>query len=121
MGLCNYCQNLPVELFDSSGAKACKVTHHSSYHCLEASAVDGRKLREVPLDAIRRELWGDVSSLTKESQKEAFTLRSDTAGQYLEIGSWVVGIIDGRKVPDGWGTFQLSISLLPFNIRRNLR
>jgi hypothetical protein len=69
MGLCNYCQNLPVELFHRSGAKACKVTHHS-YHCLEASAADGRKLCEVLLDAIRRELWGDVSPLTRELKKK---------------------------------------------------
>lgn len=55
------------------------------------------------LDAIYRYFLGDVSSITKEQQKEAFSLRSDTAGQYLEIGRWVVGIMDGRIVPDGFG------------------
>jgi len=39
-------------------------------------------------------------------------LRSDTAGQYLEIGTWVVGIVDGRIAPDGFGKYNHSFKIL---------
>ncbi len=106
MGLCNFCLALPEELFDRSGDKVCKVSHQVSYHSLEASATYGCELCKLLLDAIRRGFWINVSSLKKESPKEAFSLRSDAAGQYFEIGNRNVGMIDGRRVPDGWGAFE---------------
>ncbi|KAE9368337.1 HET-domain-containing protein [Stipitochalara longipes BDJ] len=54
------------------------------------------------VDAIHRRFWGDVSHVTKEPQTYRFSLRSDPAGQYIDIGSWMVGIVDGRKIPDGF-------------------
>ena len=55
------------------------------------------------VDAIRRRFWGDISYVTKEPQTEAFTLRSNPAGQYIDIGTRMVGTVDGRKVPDSFG------------------
>ena len=85
-----------------------------SYQSLVASATEGCKLCELLVDAIHSHFLGDVSPLTKEPQTEAFSLRSDIAGQYIDIGSWVVGIVDGRKVPDNFGEseFQQESSFL---------
>jgi hypothetical protein len=104
MGLCNYCLALPIGLFDRSGGSVCKVSHQPSYQSLVESATEGYKLCELLVDAIHRYFLGDVSPLTKEPQTEAFSLRSDIAGQY----------IDGRKVPGNFGEseFQQESSFL---------
>ncbi len=46
-------------------------------------ATGGFKFCEQLLDAVRRNFLGNVSSLTRKPHAEAFSLRSDFAGQNL--------------------------------------
>jgi hypothetical protein len=107
MEFCTYCASLPIQLFDRSGGKVCTVSHQPNYNSLVESATAGCGFCELLVDAIRRNFLGDVSHLTSKPQSEAFSLRSNIAGQYIDNGSRMMGIVDGRRMPDGFGKFEL--------------
>lgn len=106
-GALQYCASLPIELLNCSGGEVYRVSHHHTYTSLVESATAGSKFCELLLDAIRRNFLGNISPLMRKLQAEAFSLRSDFAGQYFHMGSWVMGVADGRKLPDGFRKFYL--------------
>lgn len=107
MELCTYCALLPIKFANRSRREVCKVWHQPTYTTLAESATTRFKFCELLLDSIRRNFLRNVSPLTRKPQAEAFSLRSDFAGQFIDIGSLVMGIVDERKLPDGFRKFYL--------------
>jgi hypothetical protein len=71
------------------------------------SATAGFKFCELLLVAIRRNFLVNAPSFSRNPQAEAFSLRSDFAGQYIDIRNLVMGIVDERKMPDGFRKIYL--------------
>lgn len=72
MGLCTYCQAIPVELFDARTdpeEDEYRISHQPSYRRLEISA-QGCGLCELLRQTIREEVRGDISALVDEPEEE---------------------------------------------------